>query len=146
MPLTPEQRVEFLQVFALYDRKNEGQIQKKHLKNTFESLGVTLTNEQLRDLLSHADVTGSTISRDQYLEIMQQHLKDTSSLDFMNLCYRQFDTDGNGFLSISELERMQVHTGDAFTAEQFKAMVNFADTDETGIVNHQEFVTLLRRK
>ena len=60
--------------------------------------------------------------------------------------FRVFDKDGNGFISASELRHVMTNLGEKLTDEEVDEMIKEADIDGDGLVNYEEFVTMMTTK
>ena len=59
--------------------------------------------------------------------------------------YEQFDPDGNG-ITIEELEQAMVGWGQNPTQEELQEMMRIADQDGSGIIDFDEFCTLMKNQ
>ena len=60
--------------------------------------------------------------------------------------FRVFDDDGNGFISVSELRQVMTNLGERLTDEEVDQMIREADIDGDGLVNYEEFVSMMTTK
>jgi len=58
-------------------------------------------------------------------------------------CLEQFDKDGNGRISASELRHVMTNLGEKLSQEEVEEMIREADTDGDGQVNYEEFVSMM---
>ena len=59
---------------------------------------------------------------------------------------REFDKDGNGFISAAELRHVMTNLGEKLTDEEVDEMIREADVDGDGQVNYDEFVKMMMAK
>jgi len=54
--------------------------------------------------------------------------------------FKVFDTDGDGYISASELRQVMVTLGEKLTDDELHEMIREADVDGDGLVNYEGFV------
>lgn len=60
--------------------------------------------------------------------------------------YAMFDKDGDGHITKKEVREMMVSLGQDPTEEEVADMVNEVDTDGNGVIDFNEFLTMMARK
>ena len=74
----------------------------------------------------------------------------TSKISVPSLCYREafkvFDSDGNGFINASELRQVMLNLGEKLSEEEVEMMIKEADTNGDGLVNYDEFISMMNAK
>ena len=76
-------------------------------------------------------------------KLAEKETKSKSREKEIDLAFRLFDTDDNGFISAEELRPVMTSLGEKLTEEQVEGMIREADIDEDGQVNFLEFVTMM---
>lgn len=66
-------------------------------------------------------------------------------LDEYREAFRLFDKDNSGTISVHEIGRIMKNMGNEMTEDELKDMIGDLDTDGSGEINFDEFVTLMRR-
>ena len=57
-----------------------------------------------------------------------------------------FDTDGNGFINAAELRQVMLNLGEKLTEEEVEMMIREADNNGDGLVNYEEFISMMASK
>ena len=60
--------------------------------------------------------------------------------------FKVFDSDGNGFINAAELRQVMMNLGEKLTEEEVEMMIKEADTNGDGLVNYEEFITMMNAK
>ena len=73
-----------------------------------------------------------------------------AELDNVIFYYREafkvFDSDGNGFINAVELRQVMLNLGEKLTEEEVEMMIKEADTNGDGLVNYEEFISMMNAK
>ena len=145
--LSEEQIAEFKEAFSLFDKNGDGTITTKELGTVMRSLGSNLTEAELQDIISEADVDKSgTVDFPEFLTMMANEIKDSEKEEEIREAFRIFDRDGDGFISPEELRHVMTNLGEKLTDEEVDAMIKEADFDNDGQISYEEFVTTMMSK
>jgi calmodulin len=83
-------------------------------------------------------LTGSgCIDFNEFLELMAKKTKGTSYEDELKGAFKIFDADGNGSITVAELNTVLDNLGERLTEEEVTEMIKEADTDGDGTVNYE---------
>ncbi|CAL4084315.1 unnamed protein product, partial [Meganyctiphanes norvegica] len=104
-----EKIAELKNTFSMIDKNNDGTITTKELGSFFYSFGENPTEAELQEILSGVDTDDNgSVDFPEFLMALAKHVEDTDSLSVseedMKEAFREFDTDGDGFISRSELK------------------------------------------
>uniref|UniRef100_A0A1W7RAW9 Calglandulin n=1 Tax=Hadrurus spadix TaxID=141984 RepID=A0A1W7RAW9_9SCOR len=142
--LTEEQVAELKEAFMLFDKDSDGMITAAELGVVMRSLGQRPTEIELRNMVHIVDQDGNgTIEFDEFLYMMSKKMKDTDSEEELKEAFRVFDKNGDGFISAMELRHVMTNLGEKLTDEEVEDMIKEADLDGDGLVDYDEFVTIL---
>ncbi|XP_021357513.1 calmodulin-beta-like isoform X3 [Mizuhopecten yessoensis] len=160
--LTDEQVAEFKEAFTLFDKDGDGTITTSELGTVMRSLGQNPTETELQDMINEVDADeltfygpiqtnccglgNGTIDFEEFLHMMARKMKETDSEEDLREAFRVFDKDGNGFISAAELRHVMTNLGEKLTDEEVDEMIKEADLDGDGMVNYEEFVTMMTIK
>ncbi|KAJ1679646.1 hypothetical protein EV182_001624 [Spiromyces aspiralis] len=168
--LTEQQIKEYREAFDLFDKDKDGIITAKELGVVMKSLKHNPTESELQDMINEVDCNGNgAIEFGEFLILlasMSQNKKDGGSIEELREAFAVFDTNGDGFISTSELmdvmtslgEKltkeeiddmlMDVMTslGEKLTKEEIDDMVEEADTNGDGLIDFNEFVTMMQKQ
>ena len=64
----------------------------------------------------------------------------------MNVAFKMFDKDKNGYIEREELKQMMTKLGEKLTDGEIDEMMKEADTDKDGRVNYNEFLAMMKPK
>ena len=57
-----------------------------------------------------------------------------------------FDADGNGYINAVELRQVMMNLGEKLTEEEVEVMIKEADINGDGLVNYEEFISMMSTK
>ena len=57
-----------------------------------------------------------------------------------------FDADGNGYINAVELRQVMMNLGENLTEEEVEMMIKEADINGDGLVNYEEFISMMSTK
>ena len=57
-----------------------------------------------------------------------------------------FDADGNGYINAVELRQVMMNLGEKLTEEEVEMMIKEADINGDGLVNYEEFISMMNAK
>ncbi|XP_053214781.1 calmodulin-A-like [Panonychus citri] len=142
--LTQEQIAEFKEAFKLFDKDLDGRITSTELGIVMRSLGQRATEAELKNMVTLVDQDGNgTIEFNEFLHMMSRKMKETDKEEELREAFRVFDRNGDGFINAAELRHVMTNLGEKLTDEEVEDMIKEADLDGDGLVNYDEFVTVL---
>ena len=143
--LTEEQIAGFENEFGLFDKNGDGTITTKDLGKLMRSLGKKPTEAELQDMINQVDAdSNGTIDFPEFLVMMAPKVTDTDSEEEeIKKAFREFDKDGNGFISPAELRHFMEENGEKLTDEEAEDQIKEADIDGDGQINYEEFYFLM---
>ena len=109
-----------------------------------ESLGKDATPTEIQDMIDNADVNSD--GKIEFEEFVRLMADDSSSIDHdkeLLAAFKVFDKDGNGKISHTELKQVMDDLGENMTEKEIDTMIKDADTDDDGMVNYQEFLSMM---
>ena len=69
--------------------------------------------------------------------------RNTDRIEKFGRAFSVFDKDGDGHITITELEAVMTSLGIDFTEEELEDMIHLLDTDGSGTVDFPEFLTIM---
>ena len=148
--LTDEQKAEFREAFALFDKDGDGSITTKELGTVMRSLGQNPTEEELHEMILEVDEDGNgNIDFDEFFQLMIKKMDDVNAEEEFVESFRHFNKESNGLIGVKELhETMKtlVEDDDIVTEREVQAMIDLADSDKDGHMNFEEFVRIMLQK
>uniref|UniRef100_A0A0A9Z690 Calmodulin n=1 Tax=Lygus hesperus TaxID=30085 RepID=A0A0A9Z690_LYGHE len=145
--LSEDQVAEFKEAFMLFDKDEDGAITIAELGVVMRSLGQRPTETELRDMVNGVDQDGNgSIEFNEFLQMMSKKMKGAEGEDELREAFRVFDKNNDGLISNSELRHVMTNLGEKLSDEEVDDMIKEADIDGDGMVNYEEFVTILTSK
>ncbi|XP_031840021.1 calmodulin-alpha isoform X1 [Nomia melanderi] len=145
--LTEDQVAEFKEAFMLFDKDEDGTITMAELGVVMRSLGQRPSETELRDMVNEVDQDGNgTIEFNEFLQMMSKKMKGADGEDELREAFRVFDKNNDGMISSKELRHVMTNLGEKLSEEEVDDMIKEADLDGDGMVNYEEFVTILTSK
>jgi len=142
--LTGEQTAEFREAFALFDKDGDGTISTKELGQVMNSLGQKPTPQELENMIREVDTDGNgEIDFDEFLTMMARKLKETDLEEDIREAFRVFDNKNTGTISTQELRHIMSNLGEKMKDHEIDEMILHADIDGDGMVNYNEWVTMM---
>jgi len=142
--LTEEQTAEFREAFALFDKDGDGTISTKELGMVMNSLGQKPTPQELENMIREVDIDGNgEIDFDEFLTMMAKKLKETDLEEDIREAFRVFDNKATGTISTQELRHIMSNLGEKMKDSEIDEMILHADIDGDGMVNYNEWVTMM---
>jgi len=142
--LTEEQTAEFREAFALFDKDGDGTISTKELGTVMNSLGQKPTPQELENMIKEVDIDGNgEIDFDEFLAMMAKKLKETDLEEDIREAFRVFDNKNSGTISTQELRHIMANLGEKLKDHEIDEMIMHADTNGDGVINYNDWVTLM---
>lgn len=111
------------------------------------SLGQNPSESELTDMINEVDANSDgSIDFPEFLTMMAKKMKDTDSAAEIAEAFKVFDRNGDGKISVAELQHVLTSIGEKLTDDEVKQMIKEADTNNDGEIDIQEFTELLSSK
>ena len=145
--ISEEQRADYLDAFNMFDNNQDGTITREKLRNLLLKLNQTVTEDDLKDMISVVDTTGDgKINFEEFVAMMEKRKNEADTEQEIINAFRVFDKDGNGLISKAELTNIMSILGDTLSNEEIEEMIIEADVDGDGFINYEEFVRMMMAK
>lgn len=148
-PDIPEERLaEFKDAFDMYDKDKSGNISVKELCQLFKTLGHSIPETEIRDLVDSVDTSGKgEITFDEFVTLLLKvESQNETEEEEVIRAFKVFDRDGNGSLSCAEFKHILTNLGDKFTEAEVEEIFKEADLDGDGQIDYYEFVNFWKSK
>nr|XP_060627412.1 calcium-binding protein 2 isoform X2 [Anolis sagrei ordinatus] len=146
--LRPEEIEELKEAFKEFDKDRDGYISYKDLGECMRTMGYMPTEMELIELSQQ--ITGGKVDFDDFVELMgPKMLAETADMIGMKElrdAFREFDTNGDGQISIAELrEAMRKLLGQQLNYREVDEILKDVDLNGDGLVDFEEFVRMMSR-
>ena len=144
--LTTDQLDDVKQAFNLYS-KGKDKIPTEELGSLIRAVGRNPTDRQVIELQKKIDPTNAgTISLNQFLTVLDEKPFDGDRIDLVKDCFKLFDKEGNGYISVSELRHVLTTLGEKMTTEEVDMLLRDADINDEGLLNYEMFIAQIMPK
>ncbi|KAI9493588.1 putative calmodulin [Zychaea mexicana] len=166
--ITKEESESLKQAFSLYDRDGDGAITVKEFGDILKSLNVNGSAQEIDSIVKSVDSNqDGSIDFNEFVMAMTRHLPPPSKNsdqhpkraqtyppinkkrlsvhedDELKQCFHAFDKNGDGFISLDELEEVMSKLGEQLSKQELKDMLEDADTNRDGLIDYKEFRKLM---
>lgn len=133
---------EMRQVFDKFDSNKDGKISKDEYKATLRALGQDKMIVDVPKIFQVADLNGDGfIDFKEFVEAQNQG-GGIRTMD-IHTAFRTFDVNDDGKISAEEIMGVLRRLGESCTPEDCQKMVRAVDLDGDGVVNMDEFMTMM---
>ncbi|XP_065058483.1 calmodulin-A-like [Rhopilema esculentum] len=139
--ITKEQFQELKECFKLCDKSGKGTLTGVELKALMKSVGDDPDGEDIQEIMYEVDLDGNgEIDFMEFVHVMHKNVKQPITDANMEQCFKVFDSDENGYITIRGLERVFLSLGQQCSTTELKDMISFIDSDaEEGLVTIEYF-------
>ncbi|KAL3063033.1 hypothetical protein OYC64_002754 [Pagothenia borchgrevinki] len=149
--LRPEEMDELRDAFKEFDKDKDGFISCKDLGNCMRTMGYMPTEMELIELSQQINMNlGGHVDFEDFVELMGPKLlaetADMIGIKELKEAFREFDTNGDGAISTSELrDAMRKLLGQQVGLKEVEDILRDVDLNGDGLVDFEEFVRMMSR-
>ncbi|XP_059079144.1 uncharacterized protein LOC131877481 [Tigriopus californicus] len=146
LDLSDEQKTDIREAFNLFDTQSSGFIDTKDLKVAMRALGFEPKKDDIKKMVAEVDKDSSgRLSFDNFLNLMAAKMSEKDTKEEIMKAFKLFDDDDTGKISFVNLKRVAQELGENLTDEELQEMIDEADRDGDGEVNHDEFLRIMKK-
>ncbi|XP_051116880.1 calmodulin-like protein 7 [Andrographis paniculata] len=143
---------ELRRVFGLLDQNGDGRITLQELSDSLEKMGIFIADVELRQMIDRIDADGDGCVDAGEFEALYKSIMDggdgggdgDDDRDMLE-AFNVFDQNGDGFITVDELQAVLGSLGLAGGAEtDCRMMIKKVDSDGDGMVSFSEFKQMMR--
>ena len=135
---------EFKDAFSLFDRDGDGTITTSELGTVMRSLGQTVTDADLREMINEVDADGSgTLDFAEFVTMMARKMRGVDMEDELRSAFATFDKGDKGVVKAEDLKAVLQEMDEKLTDAEIAEMMKEADSDGSGDIQYEEFTGIL---
>ena len=133
----------FKEIFSEFDKDGDGTLDTKYVGTIMRSLGQSPTENELQNIIDEVDADKSgCMDFSEFLAMMADHMKEeTDTIGDICTAFKAFDESGKGVISVEKLKHVLTNLGDALNDEELEELIKSADSESSGLVIYEDFVT-----
>ena len=143
--LTELQIAEYKEAFQIFDKHGEGVINSKELGTIMRSLGLSPSDEDLKEIIDSFDndKNNNMIDFNSFLIIMARRKNDIDKEEDLLEAFRVFDKENNGKISARELRYVMMSSGEELNENAIEDMIHEASSGQEDFIDYHKFVKLM---
>ncbi|CAO2820172.1 unnamed protein product [Amaranthus hypochondriacus] len=131
-------------VFKKFDVNGDGKISSSELGSLMGSLGQEVTKEEIDSMIREVDSDGDGfIDINEFIALNTKGIDSDEILHNLKEAFSIYDADGNGKITVEELQMVMKSLGDDFSLGECRKMINGVDRDGDGTINFDEFKAMM---
>jgi len=145
--LTADDREIYTGVFQKFDADGSGTISASELGSVLDLLGLSVDDKTVTKMMAEVDGDSSgEIDLDEFIDMMAKNVGSQGSMleGELRYAFATLDEDCSGTISASELMNSCERLGERLLPEQVSAMLALVDSDGSGDIDYDEFVSMAR--
>ncbi|XP_022972423.1 calmodulin-like protein 1 [Cucurbita maxima] len=133
---------EIKQIFKWFDTNRDGRISKHEYRGILEALGRGSSMEEVQKIFKAVDTDGDGyINLNEFMEVLRSGVQTRE----VESAFKTFDVNGDQKISAEEVMRVLKGLGEKCSIEDCRRMVRAVDRNGDGMVDMDEFMTMMTR-
>ena len=121
-------------------------ISRTEMRQCFKQYGVRISDDEFDKAFAEADSAGDgKLDFPEFVNMMGQRMRQTSSEDKLLKAFRVFDPEGKGFITTKEITEALTTLGNPLNTRELSELLAIAET-VPGEVRYQQFINALFMK
>merc|ERR1711939_542542 len=138
---------EYREAFELFDTDKSGMIDAMELGFCMRALGFDPTPEEIKGMLDKTDQDGNgTVEFTEFVDLLSGRMDRRDPEEEMKDGFAMFDTDGKGFITWKDLQRVATELNDKDIAENEPELQQIIDEINPQGINLNDFLSLMGRQ
>lgn len=135
---------EMKKVFDKFDKDKDGKISQVEYKDLLRALGKGSTNRDVQKIFEVADLDGDGfIDFKEFMEVNRRG-GGVKTVDIQS-AFRIIDLDGDGKITVDEMLEFLKRLGEPCSLQECRKMVRAVDFNEDGVIDMDEFMTMMTK-
>ncbi|EFA77327.1 centrin [Heterostelium album PN500] len=141
--LEVDQQFEINEAFSLFKNDNN---ECNKVKHALRALGLEPDKKDISDLIATTTKEQISISVSSFRELAAKLITKRDSNSSMDYAFKLFDKDNSGKISFSDLKAIATTLGEDVSDHHLELMIQMADSNGDGLVDKNEFISLMTTK
>jgi len=138
--------------FKTYDRDGDGAIDRGELHKALTNYKYNFSDQEVDVIFAAGDKDGDgCVDFEEFMylmcptteQIVKKFRDSYKTINEVKAAFKRYDKNRDGGLSISELSRMMMSTGNSFSEVEVDAIMRLGDKDGDGEIDLEEFILLM---
>mmetsp|Transcript_36304 Transcript_36304/g.67530 ORF Transcript_36304/g.67530 Transcript_36304/m.67530 type:complete len:143 (-) Transcript_36304:61-489(-) len=131
--------VEWKECFDLYDKDSDGKIKAAELGDALRSLGLVLTQKDVKELKE--EVGGDLVTWEKFKTLAAKKPRQPEKqAQTLLQAFQVFDQSGSGHVDMKELRHIVTSLGEKLSAQEFEDICKAADLPVAGALDYKKVV------
>ena len=145
--LSEEQKIEFKDVFSLFDKDGDGTVSTKELGVVMRALGQNPTDAEIAEMIKDVDVDGNgEVDFDEFCGLMIKKMNENEPEEELVEVFKIFDKNNDEKIDAEDLKIIFQELGEEVTDDDCRIMIDEHDIDGDQELDFDEFVNLMMAK
>ena len=135
---------EFHDLFMLYDRDNDGYLNKNEFFSIMKSLELKITNKEIDDMIKDYIDESGNLPKESFIIILNDKMKSVNTYDEIIESFRVFDRENNGFITVKEMKRLFIMFNTLLSESEYANLMDkAASLTDDGNIDYKKFCTMI---
>merc|ERR1712146_49359 len=144
--ISDEDMAQFKEAFELFDTDKSGFIAAMELQFCMRALGFEPSGDEVKEMLEKTDQDANAqVEFNEFVDLVSGRMDRRDPEDEMKDGFAMFDTDGKGYISWSDFQRVAAELGDKELAENEPECQQVIDEINPQGINMNDFLALMQR-